>query len=542
MPDLEAPPAPTQDVSKTPTLLETLASTMDLSDAPQIKGRSLPPIGIEPDKKEKKKPEEKQEEPKPKEEPPKPDEEPAPKKKEDEAQLQKDAETISDKLFKKRTSKEVVKPAGDKKGTADAQSTEDPPPVKPGDAKPKDEKPPDKPKTRRTVPALDEAAITERAASAAATAATRAVSDAMSKGGAKPTDKLEKGPEDKLSSEERKQFVVYKELEQLDPARYKGVSERYLKSLDEISDYVKTWSKENPGVKFDPDDEQHNTFFERVEPAVDEDDWVDAKANLRARDIAARAIAPVNEKMQQMERDRARTALEPFIQQKQLEAVHHFVEHLEPETAATIRKPEGMKELREKNPIAASVLTDHAEMLGHLAAETIRLHDPMAGVEYSPTSAAHREIADFIVGQERRISALSPQDKERDGKMFISRLQYQQLPEDQRSRYWYLNQDDVIQLLAQKYAAQAKKLRDERIEQFNKTAESLGYKKIDAPNPAPKKEEPKPKEQPKPKDNPPSPEAVSRASVKTTGSATPPPNDDIAGAIVGTLFNRLRSS
>lgn len=530
MPDtLEAPQAPAQDFNKTPTLLETLASTMDLSDAPQIRGKSLPPIVDDP---KKKKVEEDKEKPAPKEEPPKPE---VKKTEEEEAALQKQAETISDKLFKKRAPKESKKEEPKKEAE---KPTEEKPIVKSDEEKPKE----DKPKTRRQSPAMDEAAITERASAAAASAATKAVSDALSKGGTKPADKLEKGPEDKLSADERKQFVVYKELEQIDPTRYKGVTDKYLKSLDEISDYVKTWSKDNPGVKFDPDDDQHNTFFQRVEPAVDEDDWVDAKASIRARDIAARAVAPVNERMQQMERDRAKTALEPFVQQKQLEAVHHLVEHFDPEVAAAIRKQDGIKELGEKDPITASILTSTAETLGTIAAEVVRLHDEVGGVPYSATNAVHREIADFILGQEHRISSLPPHEKERDGKMFIGRQQYQQLSDDQKARYWFLNQDDVIYLLAQKYASQAKKLRDSKIDEFNKTADKLGFKKIEAPKTTPATEEKKPKETPKPKENSPSPESISKAAVKPTPGTPTTENTDVASAIVGKLFGHLRSS
>lgn len=528
----EAPPAPTQDLGRTPTLLETLSTRMDISDAPTTTAKTLPPILDDPDAK---KPEKEKEEEIPKKEkdeeqpPKKEDEEKHPKKEDEEAQLQKDSETIADKLFKKRTPKEPKKPAEEKKKPDDEKAKEKPPEEKPRPA-------------RRPAPVVDEATITERASAAAASAATRAVTDAMAKSAAKPLPEIEKPIEERLSAEEKKQFVVYKELEQLDPVRYKGVTEKYLKSLNEIADYVKNWTKETPGVKFNADDPEHNDFFERVEPDVDEDDWVDAKASLRARDIAARAVAPVNERMQQMERDRARTALEPFVQQKQAEAVIQLVENFDPAVAASIRKPEGLKEFNEKDPISASILNNAAEMLGMLAAEVVKLHDPNAGVAYSATNAAHKEIADFIMGQETRISKLAPQDKERDGKMFIGRLQYRQLPEEQKLRYWFLEQDDVISLLAQKYALRAKNLRDARVDDFNKTADRLGYKKIDAPNKTPKPEADKVREAAKTKMDSSSPEATSRASVKTTAGTPSTTPNDTASAIVGKLFGHLRSS
>lgn len=543
MPDtIESTVAPTQDISRTPTLLESLASSgADLASTPRISAKQLPPIGTEPNTKSAKPEEKKAEATKPaKEEPqiePEKKEEPS---KESAEGLQKSASAIADKLFGKRTrtSKEADKVVGVPAGTEEEKTTPEQPPVKPSESKPKEEKP--KPSARRPVPPahLDEAAITERAAAAAA----KAVSDTISKTSQKQPDQLEKGPEDNLSTAERKQFVVYKELEELDPSRYKGVSEKYIKSLSEISDYVKTWSKDNPGTRFDPEDKEHNAFFERVEPEVDEDDWVDAKANIRARDIAARAIAPVNERMQQMERDRARTALEPVLQSKQIEATHLLLEHFDPAVAEAIRKPDGLKELTSKDPITVAVLTAVTDAVGMLAAEVVRLHDPMGGVEYNASNPAHKEIADFIVGQEKRIASLPTEDRERDGRQFMSRLKFQQLSPEEKSRYWFLNQDDVIDLLAQKYALQAKKLRDSRVEEFNKQAESLGFKKIDVAKEAPKTTPTTPKDTPKPKDTPPSPEATSRASTKPTPGSTVTPATSPESAIVGALFSRYRSA
>ena len=113
MPEVANPPAnaPTQDLGKTPTLLETLAGQMDISGAPISTAKSLPPIGEEEDGAPKPKPPEKKEEAK-KEEQPKPEEKPEEKKTreqkkaEEDAALQKASETVAEKLFKKRPPRE----------------------------------------------------------------------------------------------------------------------------------------------------------------------------------------------------------------------------------------------------------------------------------------------------------------------------------------------------------------------------------------------------------------------------------------------------
>lgn len=528
----ETATAPVQDISKTPTLLETLAGQMDLSNAPMIRGKELPRIAEENDQKkppEKKAPEKKAEtETKPPEEKPEDKKKREAAEKTQEAEWKKAGETISEKLFKGRGKKQPpTEEEGGDGGATPAEKKVDEEPVK-GKEQPR----------RKRASQIDEAEITERAAAAAAEAATRAVSKALPKSEPKQPD-LPKPPEENLTPAERKQFDVYKELEAWKPDQYKGVTEKYLKSLTEIQDYVKTWGKENPGVKFDPNDEQHNEFFERVEPPVDEDDWDDAKANIRARAISEQAVKPLNEKLQQMERERAKTMMEPVLQQKTLEGVHMLLNEFDPNIAAEIVKPDGVKQLQEKDPITVGILNHVAGVVSSLVSEVVRLTN--GGAEFDPANQAHQEIADFILGQEARISKLPADARMRDGKRFIKRIDYFNLPPGERAAYWFLDQDDISYLLAQKYALQAKKIRDAEVEKFNATAEKLGYKKVDGAQPGAKTGAARQSQTARTTTTTESPEALSRTSVKTAGGKDVKGAPSQAEIILGSMFQRLRS-
>ncbi len=533
MPETETPPAPVQNLSKTPTLLETLAEQMDLSGAPQIKAKELPRIAeqIQPTNKAPEPPEKKKEKPPEKKAEKKGDESPPEKKPEEKAAIEdewkKANETVAEKLFKKKPPKEG-EPGGtpaDKK--VDAEK-----------GKGKAEEEPPAPTKRKRSSVTNEAEITERAAAAASEAATRAVSKALSKPEEKPATKP---VEDSLTPAERKQFNIYQELEAWKPEAYKGVTAKYLGSLKEIQDYVKTWAKENPGVQFDPNDEQHNEFFERIEPPVDEDDWDDAKANIRAREISSQAVKPLNDKLQAMEQERARNMMEPVLQQKALQGVHMLLNEFDPALAVEIAKPEGVKELQEKDPITAGILNHVAGIVSSLVSEIVRLHDPNAGIPFNASNPAHKEIADFILSQEARIAKLPREDQLRDGKRFIGRFDYRSLPPEQKDSYWFLDQDDITYLLAQKYAIQAKKIREEAVTKFNETAEKLGYKKLDGAKPGAKAASEKTAQPSKPAKTTTSPEAVSRTTVKTAAGPDGKAAPDQAQVILGSLFHRLRS-
>src|SRR6185436_9223298 len=271
----------------------------------------------------------------------KPEEKPEEKKKREtaeknqEEEWKKAGETISEKLFRK-------KPKAEKSETKTPEE-------KPVVEKPKKDEPPAPARRKRA----SEAEITERAAAAAAEAATNAVARMAPKPEEKPAPKR---PEDGLTQKQRDQLIVYQELEAMKPAQYKGITEQYLKSIPEIQDYVKTWAKENPGQAFDADDEQHNEFFARIEPVVDEDDWKKAEITIGAREIATQAVKPLNDKIAAMEQERARTTLEPVIQQKVLQSVEMLLNEFDPEIAGEIKKPDGVKELMERDPITAGIL------------------------------------------------------------------------------------------------------------------------------------------------------------------------------------------
>ena len=523
-PTTETPPPPVRDLGKAPTLLETLAGQMDLSDSPIIKPRELPSIAERSETITRPEPKPKTE-PKPKVEDP-PEEKPEDKtnreaaEKTQEEEWKKAGETISEKLFRKKPK---------------AEKPTEKPPEKPNEEKPTEEKP-TTPTPRRK--RASEAEITERAAAAAAEAATNAVARMAPK----PEEKKpERRPEDGLTQKQRDQLIVYQELEALKPAQYKGITEQYLKSIPEIQEYVKTWAKENPGVPFDADDEQHNEFFARIEPEVDEDDWKKAEITIGAREIATQAVKPLNEKIAAMEQERARNTLEPVIQQKVLQSVEMLLNEFDPEIAGEIKKPDGVKELMERDPITAGILNHVAGSVSALTAELVRLHDPNAGVNYDPANPAHKELSDFILSQEERISKLSRDDQMRDGKRFIGRMAFGRLPQDQKAGYWFLDQDDIAYLLAQKYALQAKKFRDAEVEKFNATAERLGYKKIDGAKPTTKPAAARSAQPAKPTATVQSPEAVSRTSIRTPTGKDGKPSPGEAEVILGSLFHRLRS-
>ena len=88
---------------------------------------------------------------------------------------------------------------------------------------------------------------------------------------------------------------------------------------------------------------------------------------------------------------------------------------------------------------------------------------------------------------------------------------------------------------------QAKKIRDAEVEKFNKTAEKLGYKKIDGAKPGAKNGDTKTTQPARTTTTTASPEAVSRTSVKTTAGKDTKTAPSDAEVILGNMFQRLRS-
>jgi hypothetical protein len=334
-----------------------------------------------------------------------------------------------------------VAQAPEAKATEVEKAEEKPAPQDPPEAKPKRAK---APRIIKAEELLDEDAIT-KAATAAATAAVRA---SQVKEDPKPE------PEPELPRSVQRKMALFQELEQ--DTKFKGIVKQVVdfKKVGGTEDQYKAqWLKENPGEKFDPNDDQHTDWYADNDPTnkfedIDEQ-LEDAQVRVikrEAREEASKALAEENSRRQSEER---RQRVAPMAEQTANDSVMEALEAIDPKLVEVVKK-DGEKGLADEDPIALKLVSQAAQIFSPLITETIKISEGLV----SPTQGnpVHAKIEEVMVSIENAVLALDPSDRikvETVGgrqvqKRFATMEDFANMPAEKRSRYWTVGKDEVV--------------------------------------------------------------------------------------------------
>lgn len=167
----------------------------------------------------------------------------------------------------------------EKKEVKDDRTTDEPSPEK--KVEKKAEKKPAKPVAKpaqRTEKPLTAADIAAATAEAVARALPRDRTDRAE--GERKTDTPE---EPWLTPTDKRKLKVLEQMETLFPDQYRDISKRYNQSKRALVEYAQNWEKEHPGEEFDENAEEHQDFYERNDVEWQDEDYLEAAADLKAQ-------------------------------------------------------------------------------------------------------------------------------------------------------------------------------------------------------------------------------------------------------------------
>lgn len=300
----------------------------------------------------------------------------------------------------------------------------------------------------------------DRLASTSAAAAATAVVEAMAKN--KTEAPAPPAPDlTFLSPEDKNKLPALEQLEKMYPDKYKGLSKKFTDGIKAAADYEAEWTKANPGKEFDPEAEEHNEFYNRNEVKWDEDDYVDARVELRNKKIGDEATKPLTEKLSKLEADHKRQQLEPVAQTAARETAKTMFTALGGEFANVIGNNNAIdatviKKLTEDSPEIATAVFNSANDLEKLSAEAIRLDS--GTVNYDPNNQLHSRLVTYATAQEQAMMSLPEADRlNKDGKKFVPSGEFVKMTQAQRSKHWTFTAADLNILLATDTVANLKK-------------------------------------------------------------------------------------
>jgi len=281
----------------------------------------------------------------------------------------------------------------------------------------------------------------------------------------KPAEPAKPDPNVGLSEAEKRDLAVVERMAALFPEKYKDAPQQYRESISKLAAYKAEWEKEHPGMDFDQDAAEHQDWMEKNVLAWDEDDYDEAKVDLRVehrmtRQEAATSERQAREREVEQKRQQRLTTEAPNIIKQQISAAKEFLKAVDPDfteilSDAGIVDPEKVKVLQEAAPEVSDVVN---RLWNQLDVETAELAAVMSGVKpFDAKNPIHVELDKYTVDLEQRAIADSQAGFRENGRPYLPMAEWLKKSPAERERYWTLTADKVSLLRAHKLAAAAKK-------------------------------------------------------------------------------------
>lgn len=356
-----------------------------------------------------------------------------------------------------------------------AETKEETTPETKPDPKPESE-PKEPPKSivgkKKAAPAPPAAPDITQITTAATTAAVRALR------GEPKTEAAAVRPEDSLKPEDRHDYEVAKAMAESNQ-KYKDAPRVVLDHVKKSEAYASRWETANPGKQFDPDDDEHNEFFDSLEKPWSDYEFRQAENELAFKPAIEKATRQSETKIKALEQDNARLELNPIVERTLISAATHMARELQVIDHPKLSKGD-FAGFAEDDPITSEAMGATLGQIQPLIAAIVQIDDPKGRFPVDEKNPTHQAWLQLLTDKEAQYQGV----ESTDGKMFATRIAFAGMNDAQRARHWYLTPDHLVSELVQDaVAAATEKVKTEK-ERQKKIALSLGYVLPNDPKPA----------------------------------------------------------
>lgn len=212
--------------------------------------------------------------------------------------------------------------------------------------------------------------------------------------------------------------------------------------------YKAKWERENPGVKFDENDDAHADFYEKNEPYVDPDDLEDAKLQRVERKFEEKTLAQKEEIKREVMVKQARENAVPIANRYSDAVIKQVASALNPELANV----EADKWI-ETDPLAVDLIMDTHKSYIPVAAAVAELR---SGVPFDKKNPVHVQVSETANELEEALLEKDPDQLVIGNKSFATRQQYKDATEAQRKKLWVINDDLILGRIGQYFEAEVR--------------------------------------------------------------------------------------
>lgn len=224
---------------------------------------------------------------------------------------------------------------------------------------------------------------------------------------------------------------------------YEGAARETKEYFEKSKNYIDKRLKEDPHVDL-RNDEEYKTFIARNRPNFTQADAKKVEREMVISEAENRAYNRAGAENQRLQHELDRMKKAPQVQQTKSK-IRQIVPSIMPkEYHEDLKTEEGIKKIAQENPFEFQIMDQVATQLQNVSDTFI---DITSGTEqYDPSNQVHKKLLEWV--NEEQDTFINTGQTQKEGKLFMRRERYHQLPTDKRAEYYTWTDDDLLGLLA----------------------------------------------------------------------------------------------
>jgi len=360
-----------------------------------------------------------------------------------------------------------------------------------------EEKP--EPKPRRSRLTAEKVAETASKAAAEAAAETyRRIEQEKAAAAQRAAEEAARASQVEIPEDAKEEVERLREVQRLHPQEYRGrdLVREFIDGSKKEREYERKWRKENPGVDFSWDDDEHRAFIEENSIEVEDSHLKEADRSIlkeqAIREAEERIAKRYGNEIEEVRRAKAEAQLAPIRQQVDEMASKSLLEAVRPDLveAFDTDRAKAVEDIK-NDPIAMeAVSTVEQWSLPALDAAVRVINNPNG---YSEKSREVQTLVSAAIHVEKVLASVPREERPvtEDGRRFSTMRDYANMPVSQRSKYYTVRDEELVpQLIIKTAQYEASRIKSDIEKKAEAYAKRMGFTKSES-NPS-QKPTPKP--------------------------------------------------
>jgi hypothetical protein len=286
----------------------------------------------------------------------------------------------------------------------------------------------------------------------------------------------------KLPPEALRRQQQFETLERLFPDKYAGKSKEWEKFVEQQVQYEQNWKAEHPGKTFNPEDEEHNEFFESDPSAAIEQE------HLEEARIEQRVAVERNRMEQRLKEVETRTSVIPAAQREGQVRARNVANELIGKPLTNLLNEDGtvnqaqLAELTAADPLRAPIVAATMAQAAQLTSEVKKIAHGATRMDIE-SNPLHFQLAKFGVEKDSIMQGVRPSEwnsKDARGRRredWIPNVEFYSLTPSQRRGKWTFDDVDMIEAIEQELVKDSKKIITDEENRIDSLAAKRGFTK-----------------------------------------------------------------